>query len=53
VSEDNPIRLFVSHLFEEDVDYLRVFEFLESVDRFSTSTAAIRTECRIPAVSTP
>ena len=34
MSEDNPIRLCVSHLFEEDVDYLRVFEFLESVDRF-------------------
>jgi len=34
VSEKNPIRLFVSHLFAEDADYLRVFEFLESVDRF-------------------
>lgn len=34
VSEKNPIRLFVSHLFAEDADYLRMFEFLESVDRF-------------------
>lgn len=34
MSESNPIRIFVSHLFEEDADYLRVFEFLESVDRF-------------------
>ena len=34
VSESNPIRVFVSHLFREDADYLRVFEFLESVDRF-------------------
>lgn len=34
MSENNPIRLFVSHLFAEDPDYLRVFEFLESVDRF-------------------
>jgi len=34
VSESNPIRVFVSHLFQEDPDYLRVFEFLESVDRF-------------------
>jgi len=34
VSEKNPIRLFISHLFAEDVDYLRVFEFLEGVDRF-------------------
>ncbi|MEQ8205600.1 MAG: hypothetical protein RIA65_05440, partial [Woeseia sp.] len=34
MSESNPIRIFVSHLFQEDPDYLRVFEFLESVDRF-------------------
>lgn len=34
MSESNPIRIFVSHLFREDADYLRVFEFLESVDRF-------------------
>jgi len=34
VSEKNPIRVFVTHAFEEGDDYLRVFEFLESVDRF-------------------
>ena len=34
MSEDNPIRIFVSHNFAEDDDYLRVFEFLEGVDRF-------------------
>jgi len=34
VSEANPIRVFVSHCFAETDDYLRVFEFLESVDRF-------------------
>lgn len=34
MSESNPIRIFVSHLFAEDPDYLRLFEFLESVDRF-------------------
>ncbi len=34
MSEDNPIRMFVTHNFIEDDDYLRVFEFLESVDRF-------------------
>jgi len=34
VSEDNPIRVFVTHNFKETTDYLRVFEFLESVDRF-------------------
>jgi len=34
VSEKNPIRVFVSHLFYESDDYLRLFEFLESDDRF-------------------
>ena len=34
MTDNNPIDLFVSHLFDEDADYLRVFEFLESVDRF-------------------
>jgi len=34
VSENNPIRVFITHVFEESDDYLRVFEFLESVDRF-------------------
>lgn len=34
MSEQNPIRVFAIHVFEESDDYLRVFEFLESVDRF-------------------
>lgn len=34
MSEENPIRVFATHSFEESDDYLRVFEFLESVDRF-------------------
>lgn len=34
MSEKNPIRVFVAHSFQETDDYLRVFEFLESVDRF-------------------
>ena len=34
MSENNPIRVFVTHAFQETDDYLRVFEFLESVDRF-------------------
>ena len=34
VSEENPIRVFVTHDFKETHDYLRVFEFLESVERF-------------------
>lgn len=32
--EDDPIRVFVAHDFREREDYLRVFEFLESVERF-------------------
>ncbi len=34
MSEDDPIRVFVTHTFAETDDYLRVFEFLESVDLF-------------------
>ena len=34
MSEKNPIRVFVTHNFEESFDYLRVFEFLEAVERF-------------------
>ena len=34
MSEQNPIRVFVTHAFSETDDYLRVFEFLECVDRF-------------------
>jgi len=41
VSQNNPIRLFVCHVWVEDDDYLRVFEYLESADNFfyrNTST---------------
>lgn len=34
MSEKNPIRIFVTHNFKENAEYLRVFEFLESVERF-------------------
>ena len=34
VSQKNPIRLFVCHVWIEDDDYLRVFEYLESADKF-------------------
>ena len=34
MSESNPIRVFAMHNFHEGDDYLRIFEFLESVDRF-------------------
>lgn len=30
-----PIRIFVTHLFAKHSDYLRVFEYLESVDNFA------------------
>jgi hypothetical protein len=34
VTEDDPIRLFVTHLFEPDESYFRVFEYLESQPNF-------------------
>ena len=34
MSENNPIRVFVTHTFAETDDYLRVFEFLEANDNF-------------------
>lgn len=34
MSENNPIRVFATHCFDENDDYLRVFEFLEGVDGF-------------------
>ena len=34
MSEQDPIRVFATHCFDENDDYLRVFEFLESVERF-------------------
>ncbi|MEM1262073.1 MAG: TIR domain-containing protein [Pseudomonadota bacterium] len=34
MSEKEPIRVFVSHVFSESDDYLRIFEYLESVDNF-------------------
>lgn len=34
MSEQNPIRVFVTHAFSEHPDYFRVFEYLESVPNF-------------------
>ncbi len=34
VTQANPVRVYVAHLWEEDDDYLRVFEYLESADKF-------------------
>jgi len=34
VSENDPFRVFVTHVFQENEDYQRVFEYLESRDNF-------------------
>jgi hypothetical protein len=34
MSESNPIRIFVTHVFSEHPDYHRVFEYLESASSF-------------------
>jgi len=34
MSEKNPIRIFVTHAFQEHEEYARVFEYLESRDNF-------------------
>jgi hypothetical protein len=34
MSQTNPVRLFVTHLWEKSDDYLRVFEYLESARNF-------------------
>jgi MTH538 TIR-like domain (DUF1863) len=34
ISQQNPVRLFVSHVFEASDDYYRVFEYLESSHNF-------------------
>ncbi len=34
MSEKDPIRVFVSHTFQEHSDYFRVFEYLESASNF-------------------
>src|SRR5882757_5874372 len=34
MSQANPIKLFVTHLWEKSDDYLRVFEYLESARNF-------------------
>lgn len=34
VTQKNPVRLFVAHLWAEDDDYHRIFEYIESSDNF-------------------
>jgi len=42
VTQKNPIRLFVCHVWQQDDDYLRIFEYLESVDNFFYLIPALR-----------
>jgi len=34
MSENNPVRIFVTHTFSDNADYARVFEYLESSSNF-------------------
>lgn len=34
ISQQNPVRVFVSHVFQASDDYLRIFEYLESSHNF-------------------
>jgi len=34
ISQSDPVRIFVGHLWQTDEDYLRVFEYLESAKNF-------------------
>lgn len=34
VTQKNPVRVYVAHLWEKDDDYLRIFEYLESASNF-------------------
>ncbi|MCC5794787.1 MAG: hypothetical protein JJT85_08630 [Chromatiales bacterium] len=51
VTESDPVRIFVAHLFREDADYLRVFEYLESRDNFFYANCS--NPGSIPAASNP
>jgi hypothetical protein len=45
VTQKNPIRLFVCHVWTEDDDYHRIFEYIESTSNFfyrNTSTPDVR-----------
>lgn len=45
VSQKNPVRLYVCHVWQQDDDYLRIFEYLESASSFfyrNTSTPDMR-----------
>ena len=42
MSQRDPIRVFVTHCFEEVDDYLRVFEYIESAQNFYLNKFLIR-----------
>ena len=46
VSEQDPIRVFVTHLFQEDEDFQRVFEYLESRDNFYYHSSTSKNRAR-------
>lgn len=41
MSQDNPIRVFASHAFQEHDDYHRLFEYLESTTNFFYANSAV------------
>ena len=41
MSQDNPIRIFVSHAFHDHDDYHRLFEYLESTTNFFYKNSAV------------
>lgn len=47
VTQKNPVRLFVAHLWAEDDDYHRIFEYIESSDNFFYRNTS-RPEARPP-----
>ena len=47
MSEKDPYRVFVTHVFQDDEDYQRVFEYLESRDQFFYTNSSDLT--RMPA----
>ena len=47
MSQRDPIRVFVTHCFEEVDDYLRVFEYIESAQNFYYKNCSVP-EARLP-----
>jgi hypothetical protein len=45
ISADNPVRLFVTHLWRADEEFLRVIEYLEGARRFHYQNTAAPDQC--------